>query len=181
MILLLLAAQAATPAPAAPAPEPTRFSILQPVGTEPCVKRGKDGKPVGNPEDIIVCGKPLPLQKLPYPNEVVLNEPRPSNPYLTGAGAMAVEHGAPCGAVQRGCTTGVDFFGGGTQVVRLIQKVVAPGSCCERPGEASDTGMLAGDVVHGVKRAFAKKPDTSKRVSIEMDDAPVDTTGKVLP
>lgn len=170
MILLILAAQAAEPAPAPPAA--TKFSILQPVGTEPCIKRGKDGKPIGQPDDIVVCGKPLPLQKLPYPNEVVLDEPKPSNPFLTGTGAMAVEASTPCGSVQRGCTTGVDFFGGGTQVVRLVQKIVAPGSCCERPGEASDIGMLAGDIAHGVKRAFAKKPDKSKRVAIPMDDPP---------
>jgi hypothetical protein len=138
------------------------------VANEPCVRRGK----TVDPDDIVVCGKPLPSQKLPYPNEVVLNEPKPSNPYLTGSGALAVEDSTPCSSVQRGCTTGVDIFGGGTQVVRLIQKVVAPDSCCERPGEAKDIGMLAGDVAHGVGRMFKKKPDKTGRVAISLDDAP---------
>ncbi|WP_029624961.1 hypothetical protein [Sphingomonas sp. PAMC 26605] len=168
MIVLLLAAQAATPAPAPVPAAPTAFSILQPVADEPCVRRGK---PVG-PDDIVVCGKPLPSQKLPYPNEVVPKGPVPSNPYLTGTGALAVEDSSPCATMQRGCTGGVQFFEGGTQVVRLIQKVVAPDSCCERPGEAKDFVMLAGDVAHGVGRAFKKKPDKSGRVAIALDDAP---------
>lgn len=167
MIVLLLAAQAATSAVPAPA-APTSFSILQPVANEPCTRRGK----TVDPSDIVVCGKPLPSQALPYPDEVVLNEPKPSNPYLTGAGAMAVEDSSPCATMQRGCAGGVQFFEGGTQVVRLIQKVVAPDSCCERPGESKDFLMLAGDVAHGVGRVFKKKPDKSGRVAIALDDAP---------
>lgn len=180
MLLLLLAAQVATPAPAtAPPAAPTKFSILQPVATEPCAKRGS--VPASEADDVVVCGRPLPSQTLPYPDEVVLDEPRPSNPDRSGIGALAVEDGTPCSAVQSGCTTGIDIFGGGTQVVRFIQKVVAPDSCCERPGEASDLGMLAGDVAHGVGRLFRKKPDTSNRVAIPLDDAPVSTAGKILP
>ena len=170
MILLLLIAQAA--APVAPAPAPTSFSILQPVGNEPCVRRGKDDKPEGEPGDIVVCGKPLVSQKLPYPNEVVLDEPKPSNPYLNGTGAMAVEDSTPCSAVQRGCTTGIDIFGGGTQVVRLIQKAIAPNSCCEEPGEGSSIALLGRDAIKGVGKAFRKKPDKSNRVAIPLDDAP---------
>ncbi|MEG3175904.1 hypothetical protein U1872_06655 [Sphingomonas sp. RB3P16] len=167
MMLLLLAAQAATPAVAVPA-APTSFSILQTVPSEPCVRRGK----AVDPTDIIVCGKPLPLQKLPYPDEVVLNRPKPSNPDMTGIGAMAVAGSSPCATMQGGCAGGIDFFGGGTQVVRLIQKVVSPDSCCERPGEAKDLGMLAGDVAHGVGKMFKKKPDKSGRVAIALDDTP---------
>lgn len=175
MIVLLLAAQAAPPAPAPAAP--TSFSILQPVASEPCVRRGKDA---AHPDDIIVCGQPLPSQKLPYPDEVVPDGPQPSNPYMTGAGALAVEDSVPCGSVQRGCTTGVDIFGGATQVVRLVQKAIAPDSCCERPGEARDIGMLGGDIVHGVGKMFRKKPDTSRRVAIPLDDAPP-PKGVILP
>ncbi|MGY2732640.1 hypothetical protein [Sphingomonas sp. UYP23] len=167
MIVLLLAAQAATPAAPAPAAS-TSFSILQPVANEPCTRRGK----AVDPNDIVVCGKPLPSQALPYPNEVVLNEPKPSNPYLTGAGAMAVESSSPCATMQRGCAGGVQFFEGGTQVVRLIQKIVAPDSCCERPGESKDFLMLVGDAAHGVGRVFKKKPDKSGRVAIALDDTP---------
>ena len=167
MMLLLLAAQAATPAVPAPA-APTAFSILQPVASEPCTRRGK----AVDPNDIVVCGKPLPSQTLPYPKEVVLNRPKPSNPDMTGIGAMAVEDSSPCATMQRGCAGGVQFFQGGTQIVRLIQKVVAPDSCCERPGEAKDFLMLAGDVAHGVGRVFKKKPDKSGRVAIALDDTP---------
>jgi hypothetical protein len=182
MLILLLAAQAApiasAPAPVA-APAPARFSILEPIGTEPCVRRGKDGKDKTDPNDIVVCGKPIPLQKLPYPNEVVLDEPRPSNPDLRGTGALAAEGNGPCASVQRGCSTGIDIFGGGTQVVRMIQKVIAPDSCCERPGEASNFFMLAGDVAKGVGKAFRKKPDKSKRIAIALDAPP--PTGTILP
>ncbi|BCA58701.1 hypothetical protein HMP06_1470 [Sphingomonas sp. HMP6] len=179
MILLFLAAQAAS-AQSAPAvePAPTRFSILEPVGTEPCVKRGKDGKALNGPDDIVVCGKPLPSQALPYPNEAVPKGPVPSNPYMTGTGALAAE-ATPCAGMSGGCQTGIDFFGGGTQVVRLIQKVVAPDSCCERPGEASDLGMLITDAAKGVGKAFRKKPDKSKRVAIALDAPP--PTGTILP
>jgi hypothetical protein len=169
MILLLLAAQAATPT--APPAAPVAFSILQPVANEPCGRRGKTGERARS-DDIVVCGKPLPSQTVPYSDEVVLNAPKPSNPYLTGSGAMAVEDSTPCSSVQRGCTTGLDIFGGATQTVRLIQKVVAPDSCCERPGESRDLGMLGGDIVHGVGKMFRKKPDKSGRVAIPLDDAP---------
>ena len=179
MILLLLAAQAASiPPAAAPEPAPTRFSILTPVANEPCVRRGKDGKSLTGPDDIVVCGKPLPSQALPYPNEVVPKGPVPSNPDLRGTGALALEN-SPCASVSGGCQAGIDFFGGGTQVVRLIQKIVAPDSCCERPGEASNIGMLIGDAAKGVGKAFKKKPDTSKRVPIALDAPP--PKGTLLP
>lgn len=177
MILLLLAAQAA-PIASAPDAAPTRFSILVPIASEPCVRRGKDGKLSADPSDIVVCGKPLPSQKLPYPNEAVPDGPVPVNPYLNGTGALAAES-TPCAARQKGCTVGVDIFGGGTQIVRMIQKVVAPDSCCERPGEGSDFIMLAGDVAKGVGKAFRKKPDKSKRIAIALDAPP--PTGAILP
>jgi hypothetical protein len=169
MLLLILAAQVATPPPAAPPPEAAKaaWSILDPVGTEPCVPQGKV-KAKG--EDIVVCGRPLPSQKLPYPNEVVLDRPKPSNPNMTGAGALAVEDSAPCGAVQRGCTTGVDLFGGATQAVRLVQKLISPGSCCEEPGESRNIMKLGKDVVHGVGGVFRKKPDKSGRLAIALEE-----------
>lgn len=175
MLLLLLAAQSAGPAVAPPAP--TSFSILQPVPDEPCVRRGTKGT---HPDDIVVCGKPLPSQALPYPNEVVLDEPRPSNPDLRATRALDLSTPS-CAAVQSGCTTGVNIFRGATQMVRLVQKAIAPSSCCERPGEASDLGMLLGDAAHGVGRAFRKKPDTSRRVSIPLEDPPIDTASRIKP
>ncbi|MGK3796924.1 hypothetical protein, partial [Enterococcus faecium] len=61
-------------------------------------------------DDIVVCGKPLPSQALPYPNEAVLDEPRPSNPDLRGTGALALE-ATPCAGRSGGCGSGIDLFG----------------------------------------------------------------------
>lgn len=174
MLLLLLAAQSASPA-ASPAAAPTSFSILQPVPDEPCVRRGaKDS----NPEDIVVCGQPLPSQALPYPNEVVLDQPRPSNPDLRGTGALALES-TPCAGRSGGCGSGLDLLGAGTAVVRLVQKAVAPSSCCEEHSEGTNPFLLGRDAVRGVKHAFRKKPDKSRRVSIPLDDTPPSSFGKV--
>ena len=176
MILLFLAAQAVTPAAAAAAP--TKFSILQPIADEPCARRGARS---ADPDDIVVCGgKPLPSQKLPYPEQIVPDRPLPSNPDLSGTGALALER-TPCGGRSGGCGGGIDLFGAGTTLVRLVQKAVAPGSCCERPGEADNVALLASDMVGGVKRAFKGKPDKSGRIPIALDDAPVSTAGRLLP
>lgn len=177
MILLFLAAQAATPAPA-PAAAPTSFSILEPIANEPCARRGVK---TADPDDIIVCGgKPLPSQKLPYPNEIVPDRPMPSNPYMRGTGSLALE-AAPCAAHIGGCGTGIDLIGAGVTMVRLVQKAVAPSSCCEREGEAHDPVMLVSDMVGGVKRAVRGKPEKKGRVPIPLDDTPVSTAGKLLP
>lgn len=169
MLFLILAAQVATSAPVAPSSGPSKpaWSILDPVGTEPCKPR--DGAKA-KPDDIIVCGNPLPSQTLPYPNEVVLDLPKPSNPYRTGAGALAVESSSPCATMQGGCPGGIQFFSGGTQVVRLVQKLVSPGSCCEDPGEGKDPMRLGKDIAHGIGGVFRKKPDTSGRVAISLEE-----------
>jgi hypothetical protein len=100
-LLLFLALQAATPAPAeapkASAPEtPERFSILVPVASQPCVRH------VDN--DIVVCGNPLPSQQLPYPGEITPDGPVPSNPYKSGTGALAAQ-ATPC-PISRSCIVG---------------------------------------------------------------------------
>jgi len=162
-LFALTLAVAVQTTPAAPEP-PQRFSIL----ADPCARvRSQPGT------DVVVCGNtvrespslPLPAERGPP------DKPIPSNPDMTGAGALAAEN-TPCAAVQRGCQVGVNVFAAGTGAVRLVQKVVAPNSCCEAPGEATDFGLLAKDVVGGVKRAFARKPDKSKRVTIPLDDGP---------
>ena len=165
MILLAFALQAAA---AQAAPTPQRWSILAPVADEPCARRpGKDA----DGHDIVVCGNPLPSQKLPYPEQVVPDRPQPSNPDLSGRGALAAG-GTPCSTHMGGCTVGIDLFGAGTALVRLAQKAVAPGSCCEDPGEGTNPGLLIKDVAGGIGRAFRKKSDTSNRVAIPLDDAP---------
>lgn len=139
MILLAFALQTAA---AAPAPVPERFSILVPVADEPCARRpGKDA----DGHDIVVCGNPLPSQKLPYPDEVIPDGPVPSNPYKTGSGALAAE-ATPC-PISRNCVVGF-----GPPIVPMIKGAVG----------------LA-------KRAFAKKPDKTGRVAIPLDDTDAPT------
>lgn len=142
-----------------------RWSIL----VDPCASVQGDGT------EIVVCGAasaenprlPLPAERGPP------DRPVPSNPYLTGSGALAATI-APCPTRSEGCTTGLDLFGGGTFLVRAIGKIVDPDSCCEEPGEATRIDLLGRDAVRGVKGLFRKKPDKSKRIPIPLDDpAPV--------
>ncbi len=145
-VLLILAIQAATAAAPAPDPkasQPEKFSILVPVGNEPCVKRPGD--------DIVVCGEPLPSQKLPYPDEVVPDGPVPSNPQLRGTGALAAQ-ATPC-PISRNCVVGF-----GPPIVPIIKGAV--------------------DLA---KKAFAKKPDKTGRVPIDMSDPTPSAEGKILP
>lgn len=165
MLLLALALQAAA------APTPERFSILVPVADQPCGRRKPD-------DDIVVCADALPEQTLPLPQEAVSTRPVPVNPHMTGTGALAAE-GTPCAGRVGGCQVGVDMLGMGTALVRGIQKLVAPNSCCEEPGEATSAGKLIGDVVGGVGRIGKRKPDKSGRVAIDLSE-PV-MTGRVAP
>jgi hypothetical protein len=146
-LLLFLALQTAVAAapPQTPAADtPERFSILAPVANEPCV-RHMDGK------DIVVCGNPLPSQTLPYPEEIPPDGPVPSNPYMSGAGALAAQ-ATPC-PISRSCIVGF-----GPPLVPMIKG--------------------AADLA---KKAFAKKPDKTGRIAIPLDDAPPSTEGKLLP
>ena len=157
-LLLFLALQASTAqagtAPAIPplsatANTPERFSILVPVANEPCVRRG-DGNSADD-KDIVICGDPLPSQTLPYPAEIAPDGPVPSNPYRTGAGALAAQ-GTPC-PISRTCVVG---FG----------PPLAP---------------IINGAVDLAKKAFAKKPDKTGRVPIDLSDAAPSTEGKILP
>ncbi|MEN2787123.1 hypothetical protein ACFOKI_04315 [Sphingomonas qilianensis] len=150
MILLLLAAQAATIV--STKPEAQSWSILEAVPNEPCVLRAEarpDAQDAAKQKDVIVCARPLPSQKLPYPDEVVPDGPTPSNRELTGRGALEAE-GAPCATRMGGCQVGF-----GPPIVPIV--------------------MGAVDIA---KRAFAKKPDKSGRVPIQLDAQP---TGRILP
>ncbi|MBX9813864.1 MAG: hypothetical protein A4S12_02000 [Proteobacteria bacterium SG_bin5] len=100
-MLLAFLAQAVTTVQGAPPPE--RFSILVPVPSEPC-------RPVPPEGEVLVCGKSLPNQRLPYPEEVDANRPRPSNPDLTGHGALAAMR-PPCAATSGGCPGGLNVIG----------------------------------------------------------------------
>jgi hypothetical protein len=169
ILVSALAAPQETPAAAKPVAE--RWSIL----VDPCAG--------ARPDEILVCGKGEQSQRLPLPEERgPPDRPMPSNPDVSGAGALAAAS-APCATRSEGCTTGVDLFGGGTFLVRAIGKVIDPNSCCEEPGEATNAVKLVSDAGKGVGRLFKKKPDKSNRVPIPLDDLPppAPTPGQAVP
>jgi hypothetical protein len=172
-LALLIAAQAIA-VPAVPLPA-ARFSHAPPqrIILTNC--------PEGTDGEIVVCAAP-DKPRLPLPDERgPPDRPIPSNPDLSTT--IAQTGGGPdCASLQGGCQVGVDVFGAGTAAIRLIGKLFDPGSCCERPGESTDPGMLIGDAIGGLKRAFGKKPDKSGRVAISLDDPPpVSAKGRLLP
>lgn len=138
-----------------------RWSIL----VDPCASVD------GGREEIVVCGSAMASSpRLPLPAERgPPDRPMPSNPYLSGSGALA-SAAAPCATLSQGCTTGLNLFGGGTALIRLIQKLVSPGSCCETPGEATNPVALVSDIATGVRRNVKGKPDRRNRVAIPLDD-----------
>lgn len=165
MLIVALLLQAASPA------VPAAHSILAPVASQPCTRPTS-----GN--DVVVCGDPLPDQALPLPNEAVSTRPVPVNRDMNGVGALNAE-ASPCATIVGGCQTGLDLFGMGTALVRGVQKLVAPGSCCERDGEATNPFMLVGDVVGGAVKTGRRKPDKTKRVTIDLDEPVI--AGRVHP
>lgn len=170
MLLIALAVQASTSAVPLPA-VPERMSILVPVPDERCTR--------GRSDDIVVCANALPSQTLPLPDEAVSDRPVSFNGYLTGRGALGAQ-ATPCAARAGGCQTSVNVIGPGVALVRGIQKLIAPDSCCENPGESTSAGQLASDMFGGVKKLFRGKTDRSGRIAIPMDDTPP-ATSRVLP
>lgn len=170
MLLLALAVQAST-APLTPPAVSQRMSILVPVADERCTRHQGD--------DIVVCANALPSQTLPLPDEAVSDRRVPVNAYLTGRGALNAQ-ATPCAARVGGCQTGVDVIAPGVALVRGIQKLISPNSCCENQGESTSAGQLASDVVGGVRKLFRGKPDRSNRIAIPLDNTP-SSTSRVLP
>lgn len=163
MLILALLLQAGAPT--------DKFSILQPVGDQPCVRKTEK-------DEVVVCADPLPAQALPLPEEAVSVGPRPVNRDMSGMGALRASS-APCAARLEGCQTGFNILGPAVALVRGVQSAIAPGSCCERPGEATDPFMLIGDAVKGVAKAGKRKSDQTKRVAIDLEE-PV-LAGRVHP
>lgn len=157
---LLLAAQAATPAaplPAAGTP-PQRIYLLN------C--------PEATGDEIVVCGETAPVK----PDRGPPDRPVPSNPALSARVALG-QQATPCSATQWGCASQVDLVAAGTAAIRFVGKLIDPESCCDHPGEATDTGALIGDVA----KAFRKKPDRSKRIAIDLDAPPPPIGGRLAP
>jgi hypothetical protein len=165
-LLLILAGTQDVPAsqPQQDADGTQRWSIL----ADPCAAAR------GGPDEIVVCGQGAAANpRLPLPGERgPPDHPSPSNPNLSGIGALNVAS-APCATRSEGCTTGIDLFGGGTFLVRAAGKLIDPDSCCDEPGEATNPVGLVNDVGSVIKRTFQKKPDKSKRVPIPLDDSPL--------
>lgn len=145
-VLTVFALQAAT----ATAPAPERWSILVPVADEPCRPARKESADADS-KDVVVCGQPLPSQRLPLPGEAEPSGPTPSNRDLSGSHALAAE-GTPCAARQGGCTAGF-----GPTIVPMILGAVD----------------LAKDLLR-------KRPDKSNRVPIPLDD-PVPPASAISP
>ncbi|KQT32198.1 hypothetical protein ASG29_10210 [Sphingomonas sp. Leaf412] len=167
MLILALTLQVA----AAATPAPQRFSILVPVADQQCTRTRA-------PDEIVVCADALPSQELPLPAEAVSSRPVPVNRDMTGTGALNAAR-TPCAARVGGCQVGLDMFGMGTALIRGVQKLVAPNSCCEEPGEATSAGKLVVDALSGAGRLGKGKPDRTGRVPIDLDE-PV-MTGRVAP
>ena len=146
-LLLQVAIPAATPVVA---PPPPRWSILN-----------QPACPGSSPTEIIVCGgKGGAEQRLPLPGER-LPQDRPRQP--TGDPRAALDNaGRYC--PPGGCT-GVDLLTVPVVLIRGVGALIDPHSCCEN-GEGKDPMALVRDIA----RKFRKKPDTSNRVPIVLDE-----------
>ncbi|RYD65797.1 MAG: hypothetical protein EOP58_06750 [Sphingomonadales bacterium] len=145
--------------PARDADGTQRWSLM----SDPCASARVEG-------EVVVCGASTAAEspRLPLPGERgPPDRPMPSNPDVTGIGALAAST-PPCATRSEGCTTGVDIFGGATFLVRAIGKVIDKDSCCEEPGEATNFGGLLRDI----GKTFHKKEkvDKSNRVPIPLND-----------
>jgi hypothetical protein len=125
ILFLLAAAQAPERIPIDPPTQaaPTGSWSIQ---TDPCADSPytpEGACPVGS-RDVVVCARPNTELRLPLPAERGPPEgPRTSVAYLDGAEGP---RGAPCSAVQQGCTTGVDLIRGALTLYRLGKKVIDP-------------------------------------------------------
>jgi hypothetical protein len=134
MIALLLIALQATPAaPPQTALGSERFSLL---ARDPCPPSA------GTREDVIVCGRRQADDRIPDMPDEVPAGPVPSNPQLTGIGALRAS-GTPCAATQWGCQTGVNILGPAL--------------------------LLANEARIGISKLVDKSRDKSHRVPIALD------------
>jgi hypothetical protein len=156
MLIFGLLLQVAAPAVSA------RHSILAPVANQTCVRDAAG-------DDVVVCADPLPEQALPLPAEAMSTRPVPINRDMTGLAALNAER-KPCATITGGCQVGLDMFGTGTALVRGVQKLIAPGSCCERTAEATSPVTLIGDILGGAEKNGRHTPDKTKRVAIDMEE-----------
>lgn len=130
LALLLIALQVA---PVAAPPGTERFSIL---ARDPCPPSA------GTVEDVVVCGRRQADDRIPVVPGDIPAGPVPSNPELTGIGALRAS-ATPCAARQGGCQTGFN--------------VLAPAL------------LLANEARIGISKLVDKSRDKSNRVPIALD------------
>lgn len=130
LLMLQAAAPVVATAPSRPAPPPERFSIL----LQDCPRQ------TNAKGDVVVCGDTPNGQRIPLPDERVPDGPTPSNPDVSGIGALAAG-ATPCAAQQAGCLVGF-----GPPIVPMVKGLVS-----------------------AAKSAFARKPDKSNRIPIPLD------------
>lgn len=178
-ILALTAAAAqlgvATPADAALTAPPAAATVTRPDrlsdGTQRWSILASPCAAPATPDEVVVCGRPDKAMRLPLPDERgAPDRPMPSNPNLTGTGALAAER-SPCAVRAGGCQVGVDIFGAGTALIRLVGVAIDPNSCCDAPGDATNPFKLVGDIARGAGRS-RRKPVRTDRVPIPLDDLP---------
>ena len=135
MIPLLLIALQAGPAVPLPPPGPgaQRFSIL---ARDPCPPSA------GTEQDIIVCGRRQADDRAPRLGDEVPTGPTPSNPDMTGIGALRAA-ATPCAALQGGCQVAFNVLG--------------------------PVLLLANEARIGISKLVDKSRDKSKRVPIALD------------
>jgi len=146
MILVMLLA--ITQAGATPAAQPAAKPAATPVSSAPTEKSWSILNPPDCPvvkegdKTIVVCAPGTESgARLPLPDWGPPDRPVASNPNMTAIRALELD-GTPCAATQRGCQSGF-----GPPIAPLVAGAVA----------------LA-------KSAFAKKPDKTGRIAIDLSD-----------
>ncbi len=163
MIWLAVLIQVALPAPAAAAEPPAVPVETRADGSQRWSIKTCDSEP--KPGEVLVCGRRSQDEyDGPAPG-------RGANRELSGAKALALQD-TPCAARVGGCQVGFNILGPPTMLVRAIQKLVDPNSDCCEGADATNPLSLVRDVVTGVKRGRAPKPDKANRVPIVLDDLP---------
>ncbi|WP_182926384.1 hypothetical protein [Sphingomonas paucimobilis] len=120
----------------APATPPGRRAFLDPVARS----LSAFGRYPG--EEVVVCGRRQADDRLPLKDDTPPDRPMPSNPELTGIGALRAE-ATPCAAVQRGCQVGFNLLGPAL--------------------------LLANEARIGISKLVDKSRDKSNRLPIALD------------
>ncbi|QIG81346.1 hypothetical protein [Stakelama tenebrarum] len=133
-------------------------------------------------DEIVVCGERAEgSARLPLPGErAPPDRPMPSNPELSGRGALAATV-APCATRSQGCTTGINLFGAGTALIRGLGKLTGVDDCCEAPGEATNPFALVGDIGSALGLGGNDEPIAGERIAIPLGKVDPDEAAASVP